>query len=73
MLDSAWCLVMAQIQFSLIKKKIGRPEHLLSPDPLHPITSHFCLNPPIPPQSGRHMCITPTNNLHFANIKIEWV
>ena len=29
---SAWCLVMAQIQFSLIKKiKIGHPEHSLTP------------------------------------------
>ena len=32
MFGSAWCLVMAQIQFSLIKKlKIGRPEHWLTP------------------------------------------
>ena len=30
--DSPWCLVMAQIQFSLIKKmKIGRPELLFLP------------------------------------------
>ena len=53
---------MAQIQLSLITKiKIGRPEHLLTPTPLRPITSHFCLTPPrLPiPQSGRHMCITP--------------
>ena len=35
---------MAEIQFSLIKKlKIGRPEHLIAPTPLRPITSHFCL------------------------------
>ena len=41
---SAWCLVMAQIQFSLLKKiKTGRPEHLLTPLFLRPITSHFCL------------------------------
>ena len=34
----AWCLVMAQIQFSLIKKiKIGRLEHSLTP---HPPTSN---------------------------------
>ena len=34
------------------------------PTPLHPITSHFCLNPhpPFPPQSGRHMCITPSGS-----------
>ena len=29
-----------------------------NPHPLRPITSHFCLTL-IPPQSGRHMCITP--------------
>ena len=41
---------MAQIQFSLIKKiKIGRPEHSLTPAPLRPITSHFYLTPPLPP------------------------
>ena len=47
---SAWCLVMAQIQFSLIKKiKTWRPQHSLtlhpSPPPLAPfrlITSYFC-------------------------------
>ena len=47
---------MAQSQFSL-KKKIGRPEHLLTPQLLGPITSHFCLNPH-PVQRGHHMCIT---------------
>ena len=56
----AWCLVMAQIQFSLIKKminkylfniskyKIGHQEHPLSPLPLaslSAITSHFRLSP----------------------------
>ena len=25
------------------KIKIGRPEHLLPPTPLRPVTSHFCL------------------------------
>ena len=56
-------MVMAQIQFPLIKKvKIGRPEHSLTP---HPATSDNisffpCPSPPPPPpQSGRHMCITP--------------
>ena len=39
--------------------KIGHPEHSLTPHPLRPITSHFCLSPPPPSlQSGRHMCIT---------------
>ena len=43
---SAWCLVMAQIQFSLIKKiKTGRQEQSLNPHSLRPITSHFCLTP----------------------------
>ena len=37
----AWCLVIVQIQFFLIK--IGRPEHSLTPHPLHPITYHFDL------------------------------
>ena len=32
---SAWCLVIAQIQFSLINK-IGRSEHLLHPPPPSP-------------------------------------
>ena len=55
-----WRLVMAQIQFSLIKKmKIRRPEHLLYPTNLRPISSNFCLTLPQPPKSGRHMCITP--------------
>ena len=43
--DSAWCLFMAQIKFSIINKiKIGRPEHLLPPKHLRPITSKFCLS-----------------------------
>ena len=47
MFDSAWCLVMKQIQLSLIKKiKIRRPGHSLRPNPLRPITFHFCLPPP---------------------------
>ena len=66
MFDSARYLVMAQIQFSVIKIiKIGRPEHLLHPLPLlpHPPTygsitflPYFYL---IPPQSRRYMCTTP--------------
>ena len=52
MFGSAWCLVMVQIQFSLIKKnKIGSSEHSLTPPhppnhltlPLRPITSYLCL------------------------------
>ena len=65
MFGSAWCQVIVQIQFSLIKKiKTGRPKHSLTPHPLRSITSHFALAPPSPPvpQSGRHMCITPNFN-----------
>ena len=46
------------------KKTIGRPEHSLTFCPLRPITSHF---PLIPPQSGRHMCITPNENKYNEN------
>ena len=46
--------------FFFNKKKIGRPEHLLTPHPLHPITHYFYLTLlPCPPESGCHMCITP--------------
>ena len=71
---SAWCLVIAQIQFSLINK-IGRSEHLLHPPtPLSLTRIHFYLTPtpppsthtphstsppPIPHQAGCHMCIAP--------------
>ena len=49
MFTSAWRLVTAQIQFSVIKKvKIERPEHSLAPHPLRPIRSHFWLNPSSP-------------------------
>ena len=46
------------------KIKIERPEHLLHPHPLRPITSHFCLThlptQPQLPQVERHICcITP--------------
>ena len=47
MFGSGWCLVMAQIEFSLTKKiKIGRQEVLLTPIPLCPITSQYFLIPP---------------------------
>ena len=52
---SAWCLVMAKIQFSLIKKiKIGSPEHSLPPHPQRPITFDFWLSPH-PPQSEKRL------------------
>ena len=63
MFASTRCLVMVQIQFSLIKKaKIGHPEHSLHPPPLpHPPTSDNISFLPYPPplQGGRHMFITP--------------
>ena len=49
MFETTLCLVIAQIEFSLIKKiKIGRPEHLL-PSPL-PTSDNisFLLQPPSP-------------------------
>ena len=65
---SAWCLVIAQIQFSLINK-IGRSERLLHPPTSLSLTRiHFYLTPaplhptpppPIPHQAGCHMCIAP--------------
>ena len=39
------------IFFNNKKIKTGRPEYLLTPHPLHPITSHFCITPPPPPHS----------------------
>ena len=48
---SAWCLVIAQIQFSLIKK-IGRSEHLLHPPtPLRLTRTYFYLTPTPPPST----------------------
>ena len=67
---------MTKIQSSLIKKiKFGRPEHLLTPTPVHPITSHFCLIGGDPPQSGRHMCITPNTFSKLSDITegMRWV
>ena len=55
---------MAQTQFSLINKiKIGRPEHSLTPYPLYPIASHFCLNAP-PPLKVDVICVSPLTRLH---------
>ena len=42
------------------KIKIGRPEHSLTPHPLRPITSHFCLTPPPPsPFKVDVICVSP--------------
>ena len=50
---SAWCLVTAQIQFSVIKNKDWTSRTLANPHSLSTITSHFCLNTPLhlPPPS----------------------
>ena len=59
--DSAWCLVTAHIQFSLIKKiKTGLPEHSRTPQPPTSDNISFFPAPPPPPlhQSGRH-CVSP--------------
>ena len=48
MFGSAWCLVMVQVYFSLMKRiEIGRSRHWLAPHLLRPMTSHFCLAPPL--------------------------
>ena len=46
LLGSAWCLVMVEIQFSLIK--IGRPEHSLTPPPPTSDNISFLHYPPPP-------------------------
>ena len=78
MFGSAWCLVMGQIQFSLIKKiKIGRPEHLL-----HTSDNITFLPYPHSPQFVRHMCIAPKRyinteiclwNIHNSNLKSRYL
>ena len=56
---SAWCLVTAQIQISLIKKiKIWRPEHSLTVHPIRPI-SYFYLTPPLKLDV---ICVSPLKN-----------
>ena len=48
MFSSAWCLVMARIQLSLIKKTNRRPEHSVTPtsptsNNISFLSYHFCL------------------------------
>ena len=60
MFGLAWCLITAQIQFSLIKKiKIGRTEHLLTPHPLCPTTSYFCLTTLPTSLKVEVICVSP--------------
>ena len=71
----AWCLIMVQIQFSLIKKERLESRTLANTSP-HPtqspalITSHFYSTHPLP-RMGRHMYITPFTNLLLKTIKMQ--
>ena len=69
MFGSAWCLVMAQIQFSLIKKKDWTSRTLAYPLPSTSDNISFLPYPPPPnpPQSGCHMFITH-NNIQILQI-----
>ena len=53
------------------KIKIGRPECSLTPNPLRPITFHFCLNPPSPPPPHTHTDTHPLKSLKMG--RIFWV
>ena len=69
MFDLAWCLVMAQIQISLIKKnKDGHLEHSLPP--YHWQLLIFTLAPSPSPFRGRDMCIIPKALVTFSKLSI---
>ena len=64
------------IFFNIKKIKIGGPEHSVTPHPPRPITSHFFLtstHSPIPPQSGRHICITPNLIWYFEILTMQFI
>ena len=69
MFGSTCSLVMVQIQFSSIKEnKDWTSRTLANPSPSTSNNISFMSYLPTPPQSGRHMCITPhtfTNNLFY--------
>ena len=48
--------------FFLVKKKIIRPEHSLTPHPLLPVTSHFCFTPPTPFKVDV-ICVSPLTSI----------
>ena len=52
--------VIAQIQFYLIKKRIGRPEHSLTPHPSTPNDISFLPYPPTPLKVDV-ICVSPLN------------
>ena len=64
MFGSSWCLLMAQTQFSLIKKKDWTSRTLANPPSLTSEDILFCLNLP-PPHPFRHplkvdvICLSP--------------
>ena len=69
----ASCLAMVQIQFSLIKKiKIGRPEHLLTPHPLRPITFHFYFTPAHAPSSKCTSYVYRPYSYMYYHYRDEW-
>ena len=59
MFGSVWCLAIAQIQVSLMKKKKDWTSRTLAnPHPLHPITHHFSL---ILQFQGTYCPLSPTS------------
>ena len=50
------------------KIKFGRPEHALTPRPPMSDNISFLPDPPPPPQSGRHICITSYVYISFAEL-----
>ena len=73
MFDSTWCLVMAHIQFSLIKKKL-RLEVQNTCYPLHPPTSgNISFLPYSPPPRHTHpfkedaICVSPLITFDFQH------
>ena len=56
------------------KIKIGRPEHPLTPYTPTPITSHFCLTPPLPPPLKVDIiCVSPLILHHIYYIILYYI
>ena len=74
MFSSAWCLAMAQIQFTLTKKiKIGRLEHLLNPHPPTSDNISFLTYPssPPPPLKVDVICVSALTFLIFFTAIVQ--
>ena len=73
---SAWCLVLEQIQFSLIEKdKDWTSRTLAKPPPTTSNNISFFLYPPTP-SKWTHMCITTKFTLQkliYSNKKFVWL